>query len=215
MMKRKLIFILYYLIIYYLKKNINLYNNINNNIKIKFEYIIEKLVDLSYYYHQISEYNLNKLKEILKYYKDYLFESKKEDINIISNIINNKKSYNKKYLENYEKSTYINKRSPIIKYLYNNNKINNEEEKEINKCIEKWNIYENMIKSNNIKNIDNSDKLILIEYFKNKDNKDILKHIFLEEVIDNFISNNENYNNIMKELESSLLKVKNNKKKTF
>ena len=36
-----------------------------------------------------SKSSLIKLKEIFIYYKDYLFDSKKNDINIIENIINN------------------------------------------------------------------------------------------------------------------------------
>ena len=50
---------------------------------------------------KISEENIAKLNEVLNYYKNYLFESKKDDINLIGKIIQNNE-------ENYEQYEYDN-----------------------------------------------------------------------------------------------------------
>ena len=47
---------------------------------------------------KISEENITKLNEILKYYKNYLFESKKDDINAIDKIIQNNEGNYEQYL---------------------------------------------------------------------------------------------------------------------
>ena len=196
------------LILNTLKSNKLSYNEKNENLKRKFEYIIKKLVDSDFYFKIIPESDINKLKEVLDYYNNFLFQTKKEDINIINNIIENKKGYNyKKYLMSYEESTYINKinkRASIIKYLFNkinNNKNIDNEEKEINKYIEIWNNIENNIKKKTINNLDKNIKLILLEYFQNKDNKNILMNIFTEEEFVYFNKEREllNENNKSKE----------------
>ena len=79
------------LILRNIKSNKILYNNIEENDNDKFEDIIKKLVDSKYYYQEIDESNLRKLNDILLYYKQFLFVSKKEDINLIENIIKYKK----------------------------------------------------------------------------------------------------------------------------
>ena len=168
------------LILRNIKSNKILYNNIDEKIKDKFEYIIEKLVDSKYYYQEIDESNLSKLNDILLYYKQFLFESKKEDINLIENIIKYKKGFYKKYLKDYEISVKMNIRFSIIKFLLDKNKNDEQsiEEEEINKFSETWDNYENMIKNKKINEINQNDKTILIEYFNDKNNIDILNNIF-------------------------------------
>ena len=83
--------------------------------------------------------DINKLKEILKYYNNYLFESKKDDINIIETSFNNDRELKKiyaQYINDYEKAKKYNDRYEIIDYLFHiNNKDNNNKktEKEIEK----------------------------------------------------------------------------------
>ena len=138
------------------------------------------MVDSKYYYQEIDESNLSKLKNILLYYKQFLFESKKEDIYLIENIIKYKKGFYKKYLKDYEISVKMNIRFSIIKFLLDKNKNDEQsiEEEEINKFSETWDNYENMIKNKKIDEINQNDKTILIEYFNDKNNIDILNNIF-------------------------------------
>ena len=93
-------------------------DEINENIKV--EYITKFLLDcFDYYFNKIKnipEIDLIKLKEVLKYYKDYLFESKKNDINNIDNIINNNIFNYEDYLKDYDKAKEMNIKSPIIIY---------------------------------------------------------------------------------------------------
>ena len=132
------------LILEILKSNKLLYKNINNNIKDKLEYIVEKLADSKYYYQEIDESNIKKLENILLYYKQFFFESKKDDINIIENIIKLKKGFYKKYLKDDNISIKMNKRFSIIIFLLNKNKNDNKsiKEEEIDKSSKTWENYE-------------------------------------------------------------------------
>ena len=78
-----------------LRKNeaINKEKNISFNNKIT--YIIRKLADSDYYF-------LKKLELVLKYYKEIFFESKKDEIILIEDILNCKKTFDEKFLDDYE-----------------------------------------------------------------------------------------------------------------
>ena len=188
------------LILEILKSNNLLYNNINKNIKDKFEYIIEKLADSKYYYQEIDDSNIKKLENILLYYKQFLFESKKDDINIIENLIKLKKGFYKKYLKDDNISIKMNKRFSIIIFLLNKNKNDNKsiKEVEIDKSSKTWENYESLIKSNEINNINDKDRMLLIEYIKDKNNIDILNNIFENKEYELLI-NPYDSNNISKE----------------
>ena len=81
----------------------------DNNIKQRMEYILEFFCDSDYYYMKYYKHkknaNYSKLKEVLQYYKNIFFETKKEDIKIIENILNNMtdKTNYEKFLKDYEK----------------------------------------------------------------------------------------------------------------
>lgn len=168
------------LILEILKSNQLLYNNINKKIKDKLEYIIEKLADSKYYYQEIDESNIKKLENILLYYKQFLFDTKKDDINIIENIIKLKKGFYKKYLKDDGVSIKMNKRFSIIIFLLNKNINDNKsiKEEEIDKSSKTWDNYETWIKNKEINKINDKDLMILIEYIKDKNNIDILNNIF-------------------------------------
>ena len=91
----------------------------------KIEFIVLKILDSKYYSLKDNENNhenIYGLNEILKYYEEFLFEVKIEDIKKIKDIIKIKKSDNEKYeiyLEDYDKHKKINERIPIINYNYN------------------------------------------------------------------------------------------------
>ena len=61
-------------------------DNLNIDIKDKIFYVIKTLCDSEDYAKEIPKEDEEKLKEVLNYYKKYLFDSKQEDIIIISNI---------------------------------------------------------------------------------------------------------------------------------
>ena len=62
------------------KKLINIYSEKNKKYIGKIEYIIKNILDSEYYWKIYMNNKSLLLKEVLKYYKEYKFESKKEDI---------------------------------------------------------------------------------------------------------------------------------------
>ena len=77
----------------------------------------------------IDENKLNELKEILNYYKNYLFESKIEDIKIIEEIIKNRNGTYKEYIQkDLENARKMNDRLNIINFFFNSKYINKNEE---------------------------------------------------------------------------------------
>ena len=104
---------------------------------------------------------INKLKQILEYYKiDY-----------------------KKYKPDFEKAKMIKERMPLIKYLFKI-KDENKTESEMQQIIEKYNSLEKFISERNSKkaiNIENETKSQLLDYFKDKNNEDFLIKIFGKE----------------------------------
>ena len=186
---------------YQLNNFLNLIKNEDNIIIEKIEYIVDKITDSKYYFQKyISNFKLVQLNEILYYYKEFLFESKKEDINKIERIIKNKE-INKydTYLYDYEKAKKMNKRVSIIKYLFNSKEENknynnsNKKENELNKYIEEWNIIEKMIKEKKYKKMRRNTKIQLINYFSDIKNKNIILTIFKEDEYYLFIKENIKY----------------------
>ena len=139
-------------------------------------YIIRTLCDPLYYSKGIAEEDKDKLKEILKYYKYYLKEPKKQERIIIKNIIKYNLGNYKKYLNDYEKAKKYNSLANIIKYI---NDIKNKDkptEKEITEAVK---IIEN-IKNKELNSIIMEDKRILINYFRDEKNREFLLQIFGE-----------------------------------
>jgi len=138
---------------------------------------------------------INKLKQILEYYKTFFFESKKEDISSIENAINNHGDLDyKKYEPDFEKAKMLNERMPLINYLY---KIKDENNK-MQQIIEKYNSVEKFIsEKNSMKdiNIENETKSLLFDYFNDKNNEDSLIKIF----------GKENYNFSLKYFSENIL----------
>jgi len=186
------------------KELLSLKNNKDSAIQERIEYIILKLQDSKYFSHN---YYKCQLTEILLYYKQFFNKSKKEDINIIENLINSKQ-YHKidKYLKDYEIANKMNFRFPIIKYL---NNFSQKTETKMNINIDNWNKYERIIKEKKYSNIDKDTRNMLVKYFNNETNKNILLNIFTKEEYTSFIKNNIKYLN-----EESLLSVTNSNNST-
>ena len=186
----------------------------------KNEFLFKFILDSLYYYKIQSYFKLN---EIFLYYKEFCYESKKEDIKIIEKMIkNNRIEANiniENYLKDFDIAKNINIRKPIIKYL-NNLKIKNkniqEAEEELKKSIETWKSIEKMINEKKLKKIKKDLKIYLKNYFSDINNKKILIKIFRKEIYDYFKNNikiNNQNNNI--EIENKNYKEEINEEKNI
>ena len=160
----------------------------NNDINNKINYILGRIIDSKYYLDYI-------LQPILDYYKNYFFESKKNDIQIIEETINDyRNEFNYvKYLKDYSISIKMNQRFPIINYLFeinNKDKINKEEE--INIYLKKWESIEEKINDQKYEEILDEDNQKINDYINIPENKDIFINIFNNDIYELY----KNYNNI-------------------
>ena len=129
-----------------------------------------------------KSFQKQKCKEILKYYNDYFPESKKNDIKLIEQIIEQNVEIDEKYLNDYESIKKMNLRRPMIEYLIKKcNMLNNQ--KEIEKIVNKWNNIEKII---NNKAIRDSTDIVedVFEFFIKKENKECLLKVFSKEIYD-------------------------------
>ena len=174
------------LIINLLRKNeaINKEKNISFNNKIT--YIIRKLADSDYYF-------LKKLELVLKYYKEIFFESKKDEIILIEDILNCKKTFDEKFLDDYEEAKVIIKELPIIKYISVEQYQKNATEDEILKAVNTWKKLKEMIKEIKINKMKENDRRIIYNYFKDEKNKEFLNEIFGKDIYNNFILKTKEY----------------------
>lgn len=164
----------------------------NNNLQItneKMNYVIKSLTDSDYYFS--NKLNIKeKLNTILEYYKEILFESKKDDIILIEDIIKNNKNVEKDLLKDYDRAKLMKVKLPVIKYIYdNNNKIKKEKkEKEMKKAVDMWEKLEKPIRDKKIAKIKANERKMIFKYFKDGDNKNVFLQIFHEQQIyDDFI----------------------------
>ena len=209
--------------IHMIKNDLNdliiLLNLKDNIVREKIEYLLKMIPDSEFYYIKHLKYReINLLKEVLQYYKNFLFESKEEDIKEIEKIIEkqNVKENIQKYLKDLEITKKMNKRFPIITNLYkldNKNKDNLNNEKEMNKCIEAWLIVEKAIKEKKIKNIKYKQKISLIKIFLDKNNEEALLKIFSKDIYDYFIEENLEYLRYNKDENAGKNKNENNPEK--
>ena len=134
----------------------------------------------------------------MKYYNNYLFESKKDDIILIDTSLKNNKgliNIYEKYKNDYEKSKEYNDRYEILDYIFNisnrDNKENNKKnEEKIQNINNSWKQIEKMISSKKIKKLKLDIKIKLFEYIAHTDKNIILK-IFSKEIYE-FLMNERN-----------------------
>ena len=180
----------------HIKENDLIYADIDKGLQLKLQYIIINLLDSKYYNlenNTMPKYDLLKLKDVLKYYKEFLFESKSNEINDIEDIINNKKHVPKEYLDDYESSQKMIFRIPLINYFYFEKSQKKEKisEVEFSEYVKNWETIEDMIKSKKIKKMQKIVKTILFKYFVDDNNKKIIMAIFKQDQIDYFINENK------------------------
>ena len=171
------------------------YDNDNKNILLNIfnqdciDYFIEANLKYLNDFCILNENNKIKLKEILKYYKDCLFESKKEEIIEIEEIIKNGEIFRKNILAQLEISKNINQRTPIINYILDfKNKSKIKTEMEFKEELNNWAILELMIKNKKLKLMKKDYKLSLNKYFNDQKNKELIQNIFSKDEIEYFIN---------------------------
>ncbi len=150
-----------------------------------YKYVIEEVSKLE---KKNESIDYSKLKEVLKYYNDFLFESKKKEINLIKEIIENNKGNFEEYLKDLDIARNMNERYEIIKYIYDSKfKDKEKSETNMNYCVQSWNQFEKYIKDKKLAKLRIEVKQMLLEYFKDEKNKDKLLKIFNEDKCKYFI----------------------------
>ena len=168
----------------------------NDDMKIKIEYLLKIIPDTEYFYIKYLKFSkMRPLKEILIYYKNYYFETKKEDIKKLKNILEkNIKGNYENYLKDLEIAKKLNERYPVIQYLYreeNKSRKENElEEEEITTYANNWMNIEKTIKDKKSKLLRRNKKISLIKFFTDKNNEKLLLKIFKKDEYDHFIQEN-------------------------
>ena len=127
--------------------------------------------------------------ELLIYYKEFLFESKKKDILLLQENLIKKIELNDQYLEDYKIAKKMNIKIPIINYLFNfKNKGKKKTEKDFLTIVNLWEEIETMIKKKDIQKISEEYKEILNIYFNDKKNKEFLLEILSLDEYNYFIN---------------------------
>ena len=183
--------------------------------------IYEFLLDESKHFKQTEKNDINtNLKEILQYYQQYFPESKKKDISLIKQILNNTDINNeeyKQYLEDLDAAKKMNLKTPFIKKLLldKEDKEEPKTEEEIQSAIKDWSFLEVMLNNEKgrIKStLRRNKKQFLFDIFKNDNYKEQLIKIFGEEIYNNFFIINEKPNKDNKNKEIKEIKeIKENK----
>ena len=174
---------------------------IDNNLNEKIEYLIKVFTDSEYYSNIYN--NFLKMKEIIKYYKAFYYKDKSKDIKYIIENINNKKekefykTFYDNILKDYEIAKKMNKRIPIIKYIFSDNII---EDKNLGNYASSWENIETLLNNKLFTKIKRKNKIKIAEYFTNENNKQLL--------IDNF---NSDVYEFIKEKSFEFLNNKDNK----
>ena len=182
------------------QKTLN-FNNDNNNMKEKIEYVLKTLLDTEYYNNidqkRLDDQIYNNVKIILNYYKHFLFESKKDIIISFENAIKDGIKINEDGLKDLEEAKQYNDRFSIINYIYNIKSDNDniqKSEAEIKKDVDGWKALEKMIKDKKIKKIPKARKEKLLNYFNEENKKNIIK-IFDETIYDFIMQEKAEYYN--------------------
>jgi hypothetical protein len=174
------------------KIKINAINNLSKETIERYRYVLEIFAGSKYYFENKEE--INKLKTVLKYYQLYHFESGIKDLEKIEQDIKNNNAdseYLKYYAEAVEKINIY----PIIKFIYftfHNKEINSE--KSLNESIKK---FENVIRTiKDRKFVKLANRKIYANYFKDKNNYEILLKVFTRKDIYSLINyTQKNINN--------------------
>ena len=169
-------------------------NNFNDDLKKRLIDILTIFSDSKYYENKYliqkeEEYidlvvpDYTELKEILQYYKNYLFESKRNDINRIEQIIRNQNGNFEQYLPDLDKARYMNDRYEVIN-IFLESKNQEKTEENFNQMVLRFKVIENAFKDKKHKKLRKDDKLFFLKYSIVENNKNILLKIFNQDIYD-------------------------------
>ena len=170
-------------------------NNIYNILNEKRKYLLKKIIDSEYYYVKYLNNKIAQLKIVLKYYKQFLFESKKDNIDEIEEYIKTgikNEELEENNLKEIDIAIFYSDRFEIINYFYN---IKEKSESGIKKILSSWNKLEKSIKEKKISKLPKNIMEKIYNYF-NDENKNSIIKIFNKEIYDFIIQikhNQENY----------------------
>ena len=178
-----------------LKKSLLEFFKDMNNRQLLLEIFTQEQIDnyINQNNYKISEENINKLNEVIQYYTNYFFESKKKEIEEIRDIIKNQKNNYEPYLKEYEIAKTMNLRLPLVNVLFN---YSNKEKTEtnLNESAEIWKHFESKIKEKNkLAKMKKDLKKLLFDYFNDKNNEKILLQIFKEDELEYFKNANSRF----------------------
>ena len=155
------------------------------NSKIKF--ILKRFFDSEYY---TSKDDFDILKEVLKYYKNFYFQTKSKEIKEIEQILKEKdKRGSNKYTNEYMKARNQNKRFNILKYINDVKKIKFTEKNFLKNIVNYWEAHEVFIREKKSNIIKLKFRKEIFNYFTNENNKTDILRIFEQEQIDFYIKN--------------------------
>ena len=152
--------------------------------------LLEIFKEDEYQYFKDEKNHPNKLNIVLNYYKNFLFYSKKNEIEILEKGIDKGEEFEfKEYLnlKNFEEMKNANERFPIIEFLFSKEKNKEKTEEELKKILKSYNEAEKLIKDKKVKKFPQKIKKHLLEYFNNINNREILIKIFEKDEIDDFL----------------------------
>ena len=165
-------------------------NNKDSLLKIFSKDIIEFFIE------EVSR--IQNIMEILKYYMNFLFESKKNDISSIKRFIECQEDKNniEKYFKDLNIAKKMNERFELIDYIFKIKNKDKDKEKEIvktekdfNECAKTWNLFEKMINEKKLNKIKLRDKHIIYDFFKEQEKNSTQNKIFDNNTYQLFIDN--------------------------
>ena len=155
------------------------------NYKIKF--ILKRFLDSDYYFTKDDFYML---KEVLKYFKNFHFQSKAKEIKEIEKIILNKdKESRNKYKNEYTKAKEQNKRFHILKFISDSKKLKFTEKDFSKNIVDYWEVHEVFIREKKSNIMKLKFRKEIFNYFNDEKNRDDILRIFTQDQIDFFIKN--------------------------
>ena len=155
-----------------------------------------KQEDIDFFKAQVFKFK--NLSLIERYYENFLFKSKADDIKKIKKFFHGDDEINyDEYSQYLETAKNMEDRYDIINYFYEKENENKEKtEEEFGKFVNEWNLYEKLIKNRKKNKIKGRDKHLILDYVNDPKNEEYTLKIFKNEDI-SFIR--ENFKNIQKQ----------------
>ena len=121
---------------------------------------------------------LKKLKSVLKYFKDYQPDEKKEEIILLENEIKNRNiSIYEKFSKDYEELKKLKKRENVINYIYNTQGENQNKEN-VNKFL---NDFDKLLNSGKSKKMKKHHKSMMLNYMNKEEKEEITNQYYTQE----------------------------------